>query len=139
MTDTVIQDVENVFEAGEAILVKIATFVRQAVTVTESDAQAGVAWLETNAPGVESAIQVAVSYAAQFGLGSNPAYIAAVTLFNEGMTALNAFLAAYVAGSGLVQSIVDGYAAFKKAQGAAATAMSAVLSASSTAPAAAAA
>lgn len=112
-------------ETETDVLNVIAT-IKADLAVAESDIDAALHWIASNAPTITSDIQQVVGVAQTIGLTTNPEFAAAVAGANVAVAALNAFANAANSGQSNTQAVLAGYTAVKTAQSSAALAAAAL-------------
>ncbi|MCW2317108.1 hypothetical protein M2322_002662 [Rhodoblastus acidophilus] len=117
--------VESFFVTTEADVVTILAKVKQAVQVAEHDIATGLQWIAGHAPQIAADLQQAESIIVTLGVANDPRVAAAITAANLAVAGINKVAADVKAGQTTVQTLVDGYAAYKQAQASAALASSA--------------
>lgn len=130
---TLATTVEGWFTTTEADVVAIIAKIKTDVAVVESDIDAALKWVASNAPAIVADLQSVVGIAETVGVAANPQVAAAIVAANTAVAALNAFAAASNSGSSDTQAVLSGYVAVKQAQAAAASAAAAAVQTTPTA------
>lgn len=122
---TIFQRLANVFLEDEAKVVATFIAIRKGAEVALKDIEAGIDWVENNAPAIVSKIQSVEAVILQLAVATNPNIAGAVAEANAAVAALNALVAARASGSSTPQQLVTAYQAFTNADAAAAMAKAA--------------
>jgi hypothetical protein len=119
----------NFIDETESDVLVIITNIKADVAVAQSDINAALHWIASNAPAIAADIQEVVGIAETVGVGANPEVAAAIIAANTAVTALNAFAASSNSGQNNTQAVLAGYVAVKQAQAASSSAAAAAVAA----------
>ncbi len=119
----------NFIDETESDVLVIITNIKADVAVEQSDINAALHWIASNAPAIAADIQEVVGIAETVGVGANPEVAAAIIAANTAVTALNAFAASSNSGQNNTQAVLAGYVAVKQAQAASSSAAAAAVAA----------
>jgi hypothetical protein len=130
MSESIVQEIENIFEMTEADVVAVIVDIKTGVEVAAEKVNAALKWVAANAPSIVADIQQVETIVETVGLASQPDVAAAIVAANASVAALNAFAAAENSGQSNTAALLSGYVAVKQSQAAAASAAAVAVSTS---------
>lgn len=114
---------ENFVVETETDVQALIAAIQKGVAFTETQLADGISWVASKEPTIAPILEEALSFAA--GLSAGPTASLIITGAQDAIAALQSVASSNAAGASTVQTLLNGYAAVKTAQAAAASATAA--------------